>query len=481
MSGAPDLDPERRGARHRVSRRTSGALAAACAACLGALLLLPDLGATPLVDWDEAIYAAVARGALEGDPWQLRWNGEPYDRKPPLLFWSMATSFRVLGVGEGAARLPSALAGIATLAVVALAAARRGGFAVGLACAALVAGSSLFLERGGRRACTDALLVLFTVSSLERATHPGGGRPIQAGIAAGLAILAKGVIGLLDPCALLAAGWNDRERRRAGLRVALAGFAVALPWYVAQLALRGEPFAARHFGYEVFERIVRPIHGDGAPWWYPAWRLFEGGGTWVFACSAIAAWTAYAHRRLRPEIAPWLVAAALLAVGASAMQTKLPWYPLPAIPLVAAAVGIALGAARDARPRAGARLARAALLASAGAVLWAAPAARRAVLEEEALFEGFRSFGPVLAEALRDEPFIGATHENPTLIFYGGTAIRLYDPDELDRLLLDPEVFPRFGLVHEDRAATLIDAGASEVGRLGDRILVHYAPAASSL
>src|SRR5208337_5494593 len=57
------------------------------AACVAALLILPGLGQTPLVDWDESIYAAVSLGVLQNGPFHLEWNGERYDRKPPLLFW----------------------------------------------------------------------------------------------------------------------------------------------------------------------------------------------------------------------------------------------------------------------------------------------------------------------------------------------------------------------------------------------------------
>src|SRR3974377_2174686 len=58
------------------------------AACVAALLILPGLGQTPLVDWDESIYAAVSLGVLQNGPFRLQWNGAPYNRKPPLLFWA---------------------------------------------------------------------------------------------------------------------------------------------------------------------------------------------------------------------------------------------------------------------------------------------------------------------------------------------------------------------------------------------------------
>ncbi|MGI9590320.1 MAG: ArnT family glycosyltransferase, partial [Myxococcota bacterium] len=90
----------------------------------GALaLFLLGLGRTDLWAPDEPRYAHVAaelfameRGAQ--DLVLLRVNGEPYDQKPPLYFWLAALASVPGGrVSEWSARLPSALAGLATLAL----------------------------------------------------------------------------------------------------------------------------------------------------------------------------------------------------------------------------------------------------------------------------------------------------------------------------------------------------------------------------
>ncbi|MBY0279000.1 glycosyltransferase family 39 protein, partial [Candidatus Binatia bacterium] len=190
-----------------------------------AAALLPGLGATPLVDWDESIYASVGRAVHEGSALHLEWNGDPYDRKPPLLFWAIAASYRLLGVSELATRLPSALAGIATVALVAGVVARRAGSVAALLSTSFLLGSTLFLERGGRRACTDALLVLFSVYAMAKATEPRRTRRDVglAGVAVGLAILSKGAAGALVPLALLVSAPLDAARRRLALAVGGVG------------------------------------------------------------------------------------------------------------------------------------------------------------------------------------------------------------------------------------------------------------------
>lgn len=453
--------------------------AIALAVLLACLTLLPGLGRTPLVDWDEGIYAEVARGVHEGSPWRLTWNGQAYDRKPPLLFWAIAASYEVFGVSEAAARLPSALAGVATVGVVAAIVAARSGPLPALLAAACLLGSTMFLERGGRRACTDSLVILFSVIALWRATErPNTWRGmIEAGVAVGLAILSKGLLGLLAPLALFAAAPLRRARWREVAGLLVVGGLVALPWYATQLWLGGSQFVASHVGFELVERAIRPIHGGGAPWWYPPYVVWETGGRWtviVVACALLRVVTA---REARDVLLPWLCAAAIVLGAAMTMQTKLPWYPLPALPMLAVAAGLAV--ARFGRvvwvP---ARVVACALLAIAAAdALALTQHARRAVLDDELQFEPFRDLGTTIASALGEEPFIGATRENPTLIFYGRRPIRVFDEEELTRQLRDPDSMLRAGLLPVAAAEPLlVGGGAEEIARFGDHVLVRMAP-----
>ncbi len=96
----------------------AGVLAAA------ALLLLPGLGSTDLWAPDEPRYAQVAeelRSMEHGLPGLavLHLGGEVYTQKPPLYYW-LAAGLGAAGggrVSELQARLPSALAGIASVLV----------------------------------------------------------------------------------------------------------------------------------------------------------------------------------------------------------------------------------------------------------------------------------------------------------------------------------------------------------------------------
>ena len=73
------------------------------------------LGLFPLVGPDEPRYAQVAREMLvRRDFITPTLGGLPWFEKPPLLYWMMMASYRVLGVNEYAARLGPAACGLLT-------------------------------------------------------------------------------------------------------------------------------------------------------------------------------------------------------------------------------------------------------------------------------------------------------------------------------------------------------------------------------
>jgi len=65
-----------------------------------------------LRDWDEAMYAEIAREYHDGGDWlSPRWNGEPWYDKPPLGMWLTALAYRLFGVGASHGRVASSRSG----------------------------------------------------------------------------------------------------------------------------------------------------------------------------------------------------------------------------------------------------------------------------------------------------------------------------------------------------------------------------------
>src|ERR1700732_5171429 len=77
------------------------------------------LGAIGFVGPDEPRYAWIARDMAETGDWVTpRLYGHPWFEKPPLYYWGAAICFKLFGVSEAAARLPSAISALlATLAL----------------------------------------------------------------------------------------------------------------------------------------------------------------------------------------------------------------------------------------------------------------------------------------------------------------------------------------------------------------------------
>src|SRR5262245_10083399 len=83
-----------------------------------AALCLPNLGGPSLWDVDEGHNAEASREMLvAGNVVVPTFNYSWRHDKPALLYWLQMAAYWVFGVNEGSARLPSALAALATILV----------------------------------------------------------------------------------------------------------------------------------------------------------------------------------------------------------------------------------------------------------------------------------------------------------------------------------------------------------------------------
>ncbi len=193
------------------------------AGLLGVILFLPGLGNHDLWNPDEPRYAQVGAEMLASGEFLVpHLNGELYNQKPPLHFWSIAV-FGALrgGVDEVAARLPSALAGIGTLVLVFLLGRRLFDDRTAWL-AVLVFGSSARLLWQGRTGQIDMQLVFWVTLAMYFFVR---GHLAQDPrwypwffVACGFGGLAKGPVGLLPPLLsiiayLLATGQRHELKR----------------------------------------------------------------------------------------------------------------------------------------------------------------------------------------------------------------------------------------------------------------------------
>jgi 4-amino-4-deoxy-L-arabinose transferase-like glycosyltransferase len=313
-----------------------------------AALCLPNLGGPSLWDIDEGKNSEAAWEMLSSDDWVVpRFNYELRDDKPPLLYWLQLTAYSLFGANEFSARLPSALA--ALLSVLAVYELGRRTFG---ASAALLAGvvlaSSLSFVASAHFANPDALLTSFSLLSLAAfwAAYRRGGRGgwLWGAVWTGLAVLAKGPVGLVLPCAVVFFFllWQRDLRRLLDPRLLVAVLlflVVAAPWYVwVGLETHGI-WLSGFWGTHNQGRFLGAMENHGGPVFYYVLVLLVGLAPWsVFL--GLGAWDT--TRTVRDAGSPERAAVRFLLCWFfvylslfSLAGTKLPNYILPLYPAAA--------------------------------------------------------------------------------------------------------------------------------------------------
>ncbi len=244
-----------------TSRRRSLVLLA----IIFAVIYLGSVFSPPLLDDADSTHAEAAREMLaRGDYITLHVNGIRYLEKAPLPYWLVAAGYRLFGVNEFAARLPTALA-VLLLAWLGMAWGRRAfgertGIYAGLfvlTCAGVYLFTRIFIP--------DVLLSLLIAASLyffvAALEFSGEAWRWYAGYGCvALAVLTKGLVALvfvgMPAVIYLAITGEWRRWREFRLLSGLALlFAVASPWHILA-GLRNRGFFWFYFVNEHFLRFL---------------------------------------------------------------------------------------------------------------------------------------------------------------------------------------------------------------------------------
>jgi len=323
-----------------TSRQEPAWLEVALMVACCAFLFFYGLGAFGLVGADEPRYAQIAREMLARHDWVTPvLNGVPWLEKPVLLYWGEMLSYKIFGVSDWAARVPSAvLASLMVLAAYLFMRRFRRGSQLD---AALILASLAGIIGFARAASTDMpLTATFTVAML--AWYAWFETRQQRWLAScyiflALGTLAKGPIApFLAALIILVFIVVRRDWTLIRLTLWLPGlllyFAVALPWYV--LVQHANPQFVRVFIFEHnLARYSSNMFQHRQPFWYFAPVLLLGVLPWiVFVIAAgIRAIREIIDTRCSFELffGLWGV---LPVVFFSFSQSKLPGYILPALP-----------------------------------------------------------------------------------------------------------------------------------------------------
>jgi len=308
-------------------------------------LFLIGLGGLPLIEPDEGRNAEVAREMLATRDWVTpHFDRLTYLDKPAAFFWLVAASFRAFGVSEWAARLPSALAALATVLLTWSLGWRLFDARTALRAGLIFSTSPLALVLG-RLVTFDMTLTFFVTVALASFAWAEWKPERRAGLAAlmfgamGVATITKGPVGFLLPLLSILAyqalrgGFDELKKVRWGLGLAVF-LAVVLPWFIAvsarhpdfpRYALWQESlrrFAAGHLRRTGNVGYYVPVYLAG---FFP-WSLFLLPAGW----NRLKRWRELRQASGRP--AAFLLAwAGVVFVFFSISQSKLPAYFLPAV------------------------------------------------------------------------------------------------------------------------------------------------------
>ena len=305
-----------------------------------AFFLLWRLAAFGLIGADEPRYAQVAREMLARHDWVTpTLGGVPWLEKPPLYYWQAILAYRVFGVSDWAARLPSALNATALIFAAYWFLRRfRSGCAID---GALMLATSAAIVGFARAASTDMpLAATFGIAMLAWfAWMESGHRALLIAFYAfvALGMLAKGPVApVLAAIIIVLFAATQRSWMIVAKTISLPGIAafilVGLPWYVL-VQLRNPQFFRVFFIEHNLARFGTNLFHHPEPFWYYLPVTLLGWAPWtIFAVVAVV----IAGHKVRDSEADTLntfllICMAVFVVFFSISKSKLPGYILPAI------------------------------------------------------------------------------------------------------------------------------------------------------
>jgi 4-amino-4-deoxy-L-arabinose transferase-like glycosyltransferase len=248
---------------------------------LVAVVWFGNLEYRKLIRPDEGRYAEIPREMVASGDWVTpRLNDLKYFEKPPLQYWATATAYELFGEHQWTSRLWTALTGLAGLLLVWFAGARLFGCQAGRYAAVLLGGSQLYalmahintLDMGVTFFITLGIVGLLLGQQEGAAASARRNWMYLAWVALALAVLSKGLMGLVLPGAALflyAIAQRDIavwKRMHWGMGLLLF-LLVAAPWFC--LVMQANPeFFQKFFIYEHYTRFTTKELGRYQPWYY---------------------------------------------------------------------------------------------------------------------------------------------------------------------------------------------------------------------
>jgi len=300
----------------------------------------------------EAMFALAPSEMLAAGKWiPITLNGVPHWDKPPLLYWLNLTTFKVLGVSDWAARIPTlglTLAEVgATFLVGCLLMSRRaawlGSFILLTSLGFFTLHLQIFLDH-----LITLTLILSLYALLRWMKQPGLRWVFLFHLSMAAGVLSKGLIGLGFPLLIgLLYAWRLRQPRVLALLFHPGGLALValltIPWFVA-MELHYPGFCRYHFVSEHLVRFLgqRQPQGVSTFSFYIFWLFL---GIWlmpwvILLPQALCRYIKNTAPRKGDGAGRLLIIWAAVILGVFTFSsTRIEYYSLPALPPLALILG----------------------------------------------------------------------------------------------------------------------------------------------
>ncbi|MEI6327129.1 MAG: glycosyltransferase family 39 protein [Candidatus Roizmanbacteria bacterium] len=288
------------------------------------------LSSVPFFEWDESIYAQVAREWLRHPGLTLHYNGSLWFEKPPLLFAVIGILFQIFGASEFIARLPSVFAAICCVVLIyqIIGHITKNTFAQ-IAGMLLFASTPFFIDRA-------SIVNVDIFLTLGWLLYVCDGTFASKFIGTIVGVWTKSFLGLFPLCADIALSIYYHSVTQKKIREWVVIALVSLAWHIIMLAQYTDQFISSHIKDHLISRVTTPIELHFGGKFFYIEKLWENYPL-LLAVAAIGVllWIFMHIKRYDTKNADVLFLLplayfVLLTVG----KSKLSWYIMPALPFI---------------------------------------------------------------------------------------------------------------------------------------------------
>lgn len=315
---------------------------------LAMFYFLLNLGSTTLIDWDEAIYAKVARNMVESGDWlSLHWESlnDFWFEKPPLYMWLTALVFKITNFNSFGARIISTLFGIAGVVLTYKFGSKLYSKLTGIFAALILISTShyLYYARNGTLDVTVTFFILGTVYLMYWAfssKNNSAKLAAIAGVLLGLGVMTKAIIGLI-PIPIVGLYYLYLvfiQKQKLSFKVfvpfIITSLVVALPWHIYSYMLHGQNFIDEYLFDHIIGRGLSGLGHEKPLWWFlevikVSFRI------WVIPFGLGVLSLFFIDKKHRNEYILLGLSTFIVLIFFSVSKDKLQWYIMPIYPFMA--------------------------------------------------------------------------------------------------------------------------------------------------